>query len=104
MLVTEETRGPWHIVSVQGRIDNVTAEQLTTVLLAAVVAHPQVAIDCSAVDYISSAGLGSLLEGMRAAHAAARHFQVCAPSLRVRQVLDISQLNDVLHVHPVLPC
>jgi anti-anti-sigma factor len=102
--VTEETRGPWHIVSVEGRIDNSTAEALTTALVGAVAAHPQVAVDCSAVDYISSAGLNSLLEGARAARNAARTFQVCAPSLRVRQVLDLSNLNSVLNVHPVLPC
>jgi anti-anti-sigma factor len=104
MQVTEETRGPWHIVSVEGRIDNFTADPLTTVLLAAVGAHAQVAVDCSAVDYISSAGLNSLLEGARAARGAAHAFRVCAPSTRVRQVLEISRLNELLNVHPTLPC
>jgi anti-anti-sigma factor len=104
MQVTQETRGPWHIVSVGGRIDNFTADALTTALVAAIAAHPQVAVDCSAVDYISSAGLNSLLEGARAARTASRTFQVCAPSVRVRQVLDLSNLNGVLNVHPMIPC
>ena len=102
--VKEETRGPWHIVSVEGRIDNFTADPLTTMLLAAVEAHQQVAVDCSAVNYISSAGLNCLLEGARSAREASRHFRVCAPSPRVRQVIDISRLNEVLNVHPELPC
>jgi anti-anti-sigma factor len=63
-----------------------------------------VALDCSAVNYVSSAGLHCLLEASRSARETSRHFRVCAPSPRVRQVFDISRLNDVLNVHPVLPC
>src|SRR5690348_13700140 len=57
MEITERSRGTWHVVSVTGRADNTTAESLTAVLSRAAGAHEQVAVDCSAIDYISSAGV-----------------------------------------------
>ena len=102
--ITEATRDAWHIVSVRGRVDGLTADRLEQALKAAVGAHPQVAVDCAAIDYISSAGLRSLLEGARAAQAAKRTFVLCAPSARARQVFDISRLQQVLTIREDLPC
>jgi len=104
MHLATEMRGAWHIISVKGRADSVTAGELTAALLAAIAAHPQVAVDCSGVEYISSAGLNSLLEGERAARAAHHQLRVCAPSPRVKQVLEISRLRDLLSVQEGLPC
>lgn len=104
MHVTMETRGIWHIVSVTGRVDSVTANELTAVLLTAVAGNAQVAVDCSGVEYISSAGLASLLEGARAARNPHRELRVCAPSQRVKQVFEISGLRDRLDVREALPC
>jgi anti-sigma B factor antagonist len=104
MHLTTDTRGDWHIVSVKGRVDSVTAGELTAALLTAVAANPQVAVDCSDVEFISSAGLASLLEGARAARSAHRQFRVCAPSQRVKQVFDITRVHELLNVHEVLPC
>ena len=104
MHLTTETRGPWHIIFVKGRADSVSAGELTGTLLAAVATHPQVAVDCSNVEFISSAGLGSLLEGARAARGAQHQFRVCAPSQRVKQVFDISHVHELLNVHEELPC
>ena len=100
----EETRSQWHLIFVSGRADSVTAGELTRVLLAAVAAHPQVAVDCSELEFISSAGITSLLDGARAARGAHHQLIVCAPSPRVRQVFEISRLRDLLNVHEGLPC
>lgn len=104
MRVSEDTRGDWHLVSVGGRVDSLTADPLSAVLVDAVAAHAQVAVDCSAVDYISSAGLAALLNGARAARSANKTFIVCGPSPRMQQVLDVSRLNTLLNVQAVLPC
>jgi anti-sigma B factor antagonist len=102
--ISEETRDGWCIVHVKGRVDGLTAESLEKALVAAAAAHPQVAVDCSTVEYMSSAGLRSLLEGARAAQGARHTFVVCSPSARVRQVFDISRMHQVLPIQPVLPC
>jgi anti-sigma B factor antagonist len=104
MHLAADTRGSWHIISVKGRVDSVTANELTAVLLAAVGSNTQVAVDCSNVEYISSAGLASLLEGARTARSAHREFRVCAPSPRVKQVFEISGLRNLLDIHEGLPC
>lgn len=104
MHLAADARGNWHVVSVQGRVDNVTANQLTAALLAAIAGHPQVAVDCSGVEYISSAGIASLLEGSRAARSAQRQFVVCSPNSRVKQVFEISGLRGLLDVQEGLPC
>lgn len=102
--LSAETRGDWHIISVKGRADNLTAGELTSMLLAAVAEHAQVAVDCSGVEYISSAGLTSLLEGVRAARGAHHQLRVCAPSPRVKQLLELSRVRDLFDVQEGLPC
>jgi anti-anti-sigma factor len=104
MHLASVARGDWQVISIQGRVDSATANDLTAALLAAVADHAQVAVDCSAVEYISSAGIASLLEGARAARAAQRQLRVCSPSSRVKQVFEISGLHNLLDVHERLPC
>jgi len=103
MHVTEGSRGPWHVVSIAGRADNSTADSLKFALRQAIEAHAQVAVDCSGIDYISSAGVGALVEGAVAARRAGRRFTLCAPSPRVQQVLKISRLDTVLAIESTLP-
>ena len=63
----------------------------------------QVAIDCSAIDYTSSAGVGVLVEGAAAARRAGRRFTLCAPSPRVELVLKIFRLDTILSIESTLP-
>lgn len=104
MRVTAASRGDWYVVSVAGRVDSLTSDELSALVVEAVAAHDQVAVDCSAVDYVSSAGLAALLNGARAARAAHTTFTVCVPSPRMQQVLDVSRLNTLLNVQAELPC
>ena len=64
-------------MSVTGRADNSTAESLKVFLCQAIEAHAQVAVDCSAIDYISSSGIGALVEGAAAARRSGHRFTVC---------------------------
>src|SRR5262249_43414798 len=101
--VTEDSRGVWHVVAVAGRADNLTADSLKALLCRAVEAHAQVAVDCSAIDYISSAGVGALVEGAAAARRVGGRFAVCAPSPRVQLVLKICRLDTILTIESTLP-
>jgi anti-sigma B factor antagonist len=102
--ISEIARDGWHVVGVKGRVDGLTADLLERALVTAVGAHPKVAVDCSAIDYISSAGLRSLLEGARAAQIAGQTFIVCSPSHRAKQVFDISRMHLVMKIQEALPC
>ena len=44
--ITDVTRDGWNIVSVTGRVDGITADQLEVALKNAVAANAQVAVDC----------------------------------------------------------
>jgi len=102
MQVTERSRGRWHVVAVAGRADNTTAPSLTAALRHAIASHSHVAVDCSGIDYISSAGIGALVEGTVAARRAGRCLTMCAPSPRVQQVLKVTKLDTVLDIEPTL--
>lgn len=102
--VTEETRLSWHVVGVRGRADAEAADQLEGALRAAVEAHPKVAADFAALDYISSAGLRAVLQAARAAQARNSEFAVCSLSAPVKKVFDMSGLHHVLRIHGELPC
>ncbi|HTC62824.1 MAG TPA: STAS domain-containing protein [Candidatus Saccharimonadales bacterium] len=104
MHIETETRGGWRVISVQGRVDSLTAGELNAALLAAVSANERVAVDCSGLEYISSMGIASLMEGARAARTAHREFRVCAPNQRVKQVFEITGLRSQLDVREDLPC
>jgi anti-sigma B factor antagonist len=102
--ISEVSKADWYILAVRGRVDGITADTLEAALKSAVAANQQVAVDCSGIDYISSAGLRSLLEGARAAQQQGKKFLVCSPSVRAKQVFDISRMHLVLPMQDGLPC
>ena len=104
MQVTQETRSGWCVVGVSGRADGETADELESVLRAAVESHPKVAADFAALDYISSAGLRAVLQAARAAQGRDVEFAVCSLSAPVKKVFDMSGLHHVLRIHGEVPC
>jgi len=103
MQVTEVALAGWHLVTVTGRIDSSTAESLAAPLRSAVTTHSQVAVDCAAVDFISSAGIGALVEGAVAARNAGKRFSICRPSSRVAEMLKLCRLDTLLTIESALP-
>jgi anti-sigma B factor antagonist len=102
--ISSDTRGGWHVVTVKGRVDGITSDSLEAALNDAVKNHDQVAVDCSGIDYISSAGLRSLLQGARDAQMAGHKFVLCSPSARAKSVFDISRMQLVMTIQEGLPC
>jgi anti-anti-sigma factor len=101
---TEETRKGWRIVTVSGRADHEAADALESALKSAVEGNARVAADFSALLYISSAGLRSVVQAARAAQARGSEFAICGISEMVRKVFDASGLDQFLHIHRELPC
>ena len=102
--VTEATRAGWQVVGVTGRADAEAADQLEAALRAAIAGHAKVAVDFSALDYISSAGLRAVIQAARASEAREGEFAVCALSPNVKKVFDMSGLHHILHIQGELPC
>jgi anti-sigma B factor antagonist len=104
MHIAQENRSGWLIVSFAGRADALAAQSLEEALDAATMVATKIAVDISGLDYISSAGLRSLLQGARAAQTRNCEFLVCGPRDAVKTVFDISGMQHVLRVEAALPC
>ena len=102
--VTEESRAGWQVLSVRGRADADAADSLESALRAAVEKHAKVAVDFSALDYISSAGIRAVLQAARMAGGRESEFAVCGLSAPVKKVFDMSGLHHILRIHGELPC
>ncbi len=102
--VTEETRGDWKIVAVAGRADGEAADALEAALRSAVQENPRVAADFSALTYISSASLRSVLQAARAAQTRGSEFAICGLTKFVQEVFETTGLHRLLRIQGELPC
>jgi anti-sigma B factor antagonist len=100
-----ETVGRTTVVIPEGRLDFGAAEDFQKQLTPLLAAGPSagataVIIDCSALDYVSSAGLRAFLVSARTAQKAGMAFALCALKPAVREVFDLSGFSRVMAVHP----
>jgi len=104
IMMTEEKRSDWFVVGARGRADAEAADELESGLRRAVESSAKVAVDFSALSYISSAGLRAVIQAARAAQAAKVEFVICSLTEPVQKVFDMSGLHQILHVRGELPC
>jgi anti-sigma B factor antagonist len=102
--ITTAVQSGWCVVKPTGRADAVTAQSLEDALQAAASGHAKIALDLSALAYISSAGLRSLLQGARAAQANNAEYVVCSPTPGVLKVLEMSGMQNILRIVKGMPC
>lgn len=97
---SEQVRGAT-VLRATGRLDGTsTAEFEKTVLDAMVAAgESRVVIDMKGVEYVSSAGLRSLLLAAKRAKGSGQPFSVAALSPSVREVFDISGFSTIIPMH-----
>ena len=105
MNVRFETLGRTTVVIPEGKLDYGAAEDFQKQLEPLLAAGPSgvptaVIIDCSALDYVSSAGLRAFLLTARTAQRAGITFGVCALKPAVREVFELSGFSRVIAVHP----
>ena len=100
----QQTRAGWCVVTIRGRADAETADEVENALRAAVNQHDRVAADFANLDYISSAGLRAVLQAARAAQERNAEFTVCQLRGPVKRVFEISGMQHVLRIEAELPC
>ena len=88
----------WQILGASGRIDALTAPEAEGACHAAIQAYPAVALDLSAVDFMSSAGLRVLLSSLKCALERGSAFALVAPQGPVREVLYMSGFTDTFEI------
>lgn len=88
-------------VRAEGPIAPDCPEQLTEALLELVgpkLYDGRLRLDLSEADFISSAGIGGLLQCHKRFREQGGEFEILAPSRTVRQTLDLMRLNGVLKI------
>lgn len=96
----------WKIFSVIGRLDTVTAPEaeLTApeaeqAIAAVLKENDKIALDMTAMDYISSAGLRVLLRNAKQAKSAQKNFVLCGARGVVDKVLKVSGMNLLVKIY-----
>jgi anti-sigma B factor antagonist len=90
------------VLRIEGRLDNETSEAFGRALAGHVGTSADngvsVVLDLSALDYVSSSGLNSLMLASREAKAKRGALYVAEPQPLVKEMFEISHLNLVLNV------
>ena len=86
-----------------GRLDFTSAPEARDQFAAAIAAgQRKLIIDLSKVGFVDSAGLGSLIGGMRAARQAGGDLRIANPSEQSRMLLSLTSLDQVLTISPTV--
>lgn len=97
MEVTRTISGGVLLLKVDGRVDGYWADHLDAALAEAVgEGHHRIALDCSNVSFLSSAGIGVLVKHHQQLGRISGGFRVVSPSNAVATVLRITRLADLL--------
>jgi anti-anti-sigma factor len=95
-----EQLGPVLLIAVSGRLDTLTAprfdEKISPLLVGP---HRRILLDVSGLDYISSAGLRSILQVAKAAEANGGKAGLFSVPAQVAEVLEIAGLSSRLDVY-----
>ena len=95
MEIIETTQNDCRIFIVKGKLDVLTAPMLRETILARIEAGAtRLLINCTLLDYISSAGLRVLYEALSKLEAGDGRMALCAVNSNVRKILDAVDLGD----------
>ena len=98
----ENTQGAWHVLCAVGRLDTLTAPEGEKTALAALAAHEKLALDLTGLDYLSSAGLRTLLRLAKQAKKDGKQFAITGAAGIVKEVLENSGLDMLLTMYDAL--
>lgn len=101
MDITTRAQGDVTLVAIAGNLDSNTSPQAQQAIDAIIAGGGRkVAIDCTSLDYISSAGLRVMLGTAKKLGAAGGGVRLFGLNDSVREVFDISGFSKILAVHP----
>jgi anti-sigma B factor antagonist len=87
-------------LTVRGEVDLYTSPELRKAIMKAVpAAQGGVEVELSAVDYMDSSGVATLVEGFKTARESAKAFILMNPSKSVMRVLELARLDAVFEIN-----
>ena len=91
----------WRVVEVSGRLDATLTPELDTFLQQLIdEGHASLIVDLSAVDYINSGGLRSLVSAWRKTHAEGGELYLAGLSDRVLGIFEMVGFERIFQIHP----
>src|SRR4051812_6152769 len=97
MEITQAVNGAFLDMQLSGRLDGYWADHLNRALADVVRAgHHRIRLDCSALSFISSAGIAVLLRFRKELARIDGVFYVVSPSKAVATVLQLTRVSDLL--------
>jgi anti-sigma B factor antagonist len=88
------------VVAVTGRVDSATAPELEARLRQLVEADKtQIVLDLKNVEYMSSAGLRTMVSTLKAVKRVNGDLRIACPSPRVEEVLRLAGLTSIFSIH-----
>ena len=100
MDISTRTQNGTRIVAFAGSMDSTTSPEAQRALDEVLAGASSVALDFTALDYISSAGLRVLLGAAKALRASGGSLRIFGLNPSVREVFDISGFSTILAVYP----
>ena len=98
MTHTVTTRGKLQILALSGEIDMQSSPAVRQLILDLVKKKTAVVIDLSAVKYMDSSGVATLVEGLQNAKKLGQSFVLAAPSGSVLGVIKLARLDKVFRI------
>ena len=90
------------VASLAGDVDLESSPRARELLLGLVRGGRKVLVDLSAVHYIDSSGVASLIEAFQLARRGGTAFALVAPNPAALRVLQLARLDRVFTIHPTL--
>ncbi len=98
MQITVETIEDRTIIKVDGRVDAMTTQDLQDVIMNTFQSCSKIELDFAQVEYISSAGLKTLLLGQKTANSKGGQFTLRHVNDMVMEVLNMTGFAGILHI------
>lgn len=98
MTHTVTTRGKLQILALSGEIDMQSSPAVRQLILDLVKTKVSVVIDLSAVIYMDSSGVATLVEGLQNSKKLEQSFVLAAPSGSVLGVIKLARLDKVFRI------
>jgi anti-sigma B factor antagonist len=89
-----------HVVVVHGEVDMESSPRLLQEIHQHVARGSRTVVDLAGVQYIDSAGIAVLVQGLKAARKRGQEFALRAPSTQVAAVLELAQLRQLFRIEP----
>lgn len=96
------TEGQYTVIALRGDVDLHCSPQAREQILKYLGHQRHVMVDLSAVDYIDSSGIASLIEGYQLARRQQLQFGLLGVSEPAMQVLKLARLDKILPIHAAI--